>query len=424
MDANAKTVLRRSSAVLLGVGLAATLLVYLGHDWFDYHLFPLLGLGHRAADTLGTLAAILVAFVGQRLVSLAVFRDPDVGSSTANQELLKQIQLKNKAAAEVATELKQVRTFNDVMRGQMDMIVKETEKAAFDIAERLQTIDQVVTRLGGFVDNSTREASDLLARSEKRVERNRELIGTLDSYISDRVNVTHDDELRVAQVVKEVQSLGALVQLIKNISSQTNLLALNAAIEAARAGDAGRGFAVVADEVRALSTAADAAVGKISEGMASVATSITSRFQDKLARTHIEREREALQRFSSQLEELGKSYQEVTQHEAQVIATIRDSSQQLAAMFMDALASVQFQDVTRQQIEQVSSALNRLDSHAGELAERLDRFDDPAFALKPLSQHIDQIYQDYVMPSQRESHKASLKQKLPSGGDGPKVELF
>jgi len=425
MDANTKTVLRRSSALLLGVGVVATMSVYFVHDWFDSQLMGNLGLSHNAADTVGTLVVILAAFVGQRLLSLVVFRDLDVGAIASQQKLQQRIRSANDAAGEVAGELKQVRTFNDVLRGQMDMIVKETEKAAFDIAERLQTIDQVVTRLGGFVDSSTQESTDLLTRSESSIARNRELIGTLDQYISDRVNAARDDEKSVAEVIKEVQSLGALVQLIKNISSQTNLLALNAAIEAARAGDAGRGFAVVADEVRKLSGEADTAVGKINEGMNAVAASIASRFQDKLAHTHIEREREALQRFSSQLEDLGQSYQEVTRHEAKVMATIGESSQQLAAMFMEALASVQFQDVTRQQIEQVTTALSRLDSHAAELADRLDRLDDPGVALKPLSQHIDQLYQDYVMSSQRKTHQASLNRKsVGDGGSGPKVELF
>ena len=56
----------------------------------------------------------------------------------------------------------------------------------------------------------------------------------------------------IVSLSQEVESIGAVADMIGEIAAQTNLLALNATIEAARAGDAGKGFAVVASEVKAL----------------------------------------------------------------------------------------------------------------------------------------------------------------------------
>jgi methyl-accepting chemotaxis protein len=58
----------------------------------------------------------------------------------------------------------------------------------------------------------------------------------------------------VQGLVKAVERIGEVIELISAIASQTNLLALNATIEAARAGEAGRGFAVVATEVKNLAS--------------------------------------------------------------------------------------------------------------------------------------------------------------------------
>lgn len=74
-------------------------------------------------------------------------------------------------------------------------------------------------------------------------------------------NLTHS----VDNLAEQSKQIGAIVDLITQISDQTNLLALNAAIEAARAGDSGRGFAVVADEVRRLAEQSGQASGDIAE---------------------------------------------------------------------------------------------------------------------------------------------------------------
>lgn len=409
------------------VATAVFVTVYFLNDWFHNTFLEALGWPYPLGDAIGSALIVIVAYGAQRAVSLAFYRDMMFGLASEQKKILSKFSDAESAIEEVARELRSMGNYNTVLRKQLDGIVQDTEKAAYDITERLQSIDSVVTELDNFVSETTKASSLLAQSSENNIASNQAMIGRMESYIRKRIDESDKDQQRIEQIVAEAQGLGTLVQLVKNISSQTNLLALNAAIEAARAGEAGRGFAVVADEVRKLSTETDAAVNKINEGINGVASSIREQFQDKLAHSNVQAERKALLEISNQLTQLGQGYQELLDHDRNVLNTVQNASSNLAKMFMDALASVQFQDITRQQIEIVANALKKLDDHAEQLSQRLLDSENQDFKYTPLTVHLDELYGNYVMEAQRVSHEQAMNhdhRKSGAASRSAKIELF
>ena len=420
----------RSTALAVVTALVCGLGVYLLYEPFHEQFLPAVGLSTRLGDAIGSVILVFVGYGVRRLVSLLLFRDTMLGLEHVKKQVEEENAQVHQWMGLIAEQLANVPKYNSVLRQQLNTVIQETENAAYSITERLQTIDQVVTHLQQFVNESAARSNRLAEESEDEIAVNQRLIANMDDYIQQRLDFTREEQSRIKVAVDQARSLEELVNLIRGIASQTNLLALNAAIEAARAGEAGRGFAVVADEVRKLSAESEQAVLRINEGIQAVATTIEEQFNSKLIATNIEGERTTLQSFSHQLNELNTDYANLLQSQNEMIRTIRESSDTLANMFMDALANVQFQDVSRQMIEHVMSALEKLDQHAIDLQQRLARGAPlEAADLPQLQATLEAVYGSYVMQQQRDTHQRALNRTSSGnhssgGGGGSKVELF
>lgn len=391
------------------------------HDW----LHAAVGMSDRVADTTGTVIIVLLSFMVSNRVSVAMFKDGAMGMHAAQRQLDQKLSGDEYLINSAANDLGDLPALTKLLNEQLHAITVETESSACSIMERLQAIDGVINELMATVTNSAKEEEVMIESGERSIGSNVELIENLNRYMRERYAEFDADRASINIVVEQANSLSALVDLIKHISSQTNLLALNAAIEAARAGEMGRGFAVVADEVRKLSAETDQAVSKIQVGISDVAKTIEDQFRNKLEHSNIQQQKEVLEGFTKHLDNMGSNYHRLMKHDEEMLTHISTTSQTLSSMFMEVLASIQFQDVTRQQIEQVQGALNRLDAHVEQLVEMLRNKD---FSGAPsIKEHIDQIYKGYVMDKQRDVHVAVLGGSAPASGTASapaKIELF
>jgi len=425
MSLDAPQVNRRQLIVSLLTAATCAAGVYLLHTPFHDWIHEAAGMSDRVADAVGTAFIVLLSFLINNAVSMAIFKDATLGMRAAQDQLDQKLSGDEAILNSAASDLGDLPALTRLLNEQLHSITVETERSAYGIMERLQAIDGVINELMATVTASAQEADVMIQSGEKSVGSNVELIANLNRYIQERFTEFDADRHSISIVVQQAKSLSSLVELIKNISSQTNLLALNAAIEAARAGEVGRGFAVVADEVRKLSGETDHAVSKIQDGIAGVAKTIEDQFRNKLEHSNIQQQKEVLENFSKHLDSMGSNYHRLMQRDEETLANLSNTSHKLSAMFMDVLASIQFQDVTRQQIEQVQGALTRLDTHVAQMVEMMRSKDFSNAA--SIKEHIDQIYDGYVMDKQRDVHSSAV------GGNGlaamataapQKIELF
>ena len=382
-----------------------------------------LGISELAGDAVDTLMIVSLSFWISSLVSRGVFKDSMMGLVVALKDLEKRRVGSDAIISSAASNFDEMPKLTGLLKEQLSSINAETEKAALDIMERMQSTETVISELVEVVTSATSKSDEMAHSGEQNIGSNIKLVETLNQFIQQKVLESETDRERIANVVNEAKSLVSLVEIIRGISSQTNLLALNAAIEAARAGEVGRGFAVVADEVRKLSSQTDAAVVQIQQGIGAVVASIEKQFMDKLNHSTVVQEREVLNSFTSHLDAIGSSYEEMVKTNEESLQRLTNISQVLSNMFMEVLASIQFHDVSRQQIEHVQESLTLLDEHVAEVVEMMRN--QNFTGAESIAVRIEKIYEGYVMDKQRDVHSIALD-GVAAGVAAPlkRIELF
>jgi methyl-accepting chemotaxis protein len=323
-------------------------------------------------------------------------------------------------ASVVTGELGHYQKLLGILRDQIANVSVETEGAALDILTRLNEIDRHIRDMISFLsqtDISDRMA-DLMDRTEAQMAKNRHL---LEEFRESCNHAGIESQERLSEVQDMVAGLNRIVGQVRDISRQTNMLAINAAIEATRAGEVGKGFAVVASEVKQLSRDSDKAAVDIQGGISRLQDAISDTLQT-MVRKRLEAEGKALDVISGSISGLTENLDRLLTHQRGVLMKVQEASEMIAHPILALIGSIQFQDVTRQELQHVSQAMELVAHHSEQLSAFLQGHCND-HEPESIQSAITELMADYVMSQQRNIHNASI-----SGGEvedkGLLIELF
>lgn len=260
------------------------------------------------------------------------------------------------------------------IEGQLKAVIDRTEESAIEIGDKVRYIyekaqehqhesKQISKQFSGKEESS----GDMVSLSGV-LNNALQLLNDMMEMLEENSRLNMDYSRSIEAILENTATINKITEDIQYISDQTNLLALNAAIEAARAGEHGRGFSVVAEEVRKLSDRTNQASNDITQIVSKVNASvedISKSLLDNLKKTRSKKES-----VDSAVNSLLSTARDSTEVFTKLVAGAVVSSESVAHNIDQIIMSLQFQDMTRKEVELATKPLVQIGILASEVMNK------------------------------------------------------
>ena len=264
------------------------------------------------------------------------------------------------------------------IQNQLKAVIDHTENSAIEIGDKVRYIynkaqehlaesNEISKQFSGkaLIGDSQADQPSLSSVLSNALQLLKEMTDMLEE--NSKLNVEYSKSIEA--ILENTATINKITEDIQYISDQTNLLALNAAIEAARAGEHGRGFSVVAEEVRKLSDRTNQAsnditqiVGKVNDSVQDISNSLTN---------NLEKTKSKKESVDSAVDSLLNTAKESTEVFSKLVESSVVSSESVAHNIDQIILSLQFQDITKQEIEAAVKPLTQISTLADEMVSKM-----------------------------------------------------
>lgn len=326
----------------------------------------------------------------------------------------------NPSVERAVTELRSYPTFTEILNKQMLSVTELSETTAASILKNLTAVDVQLTDLLNFLQQSgsNDQVAKVVAQIESQMGGCREL---LDRFAERQLEDSRLGSEQRSKIGAETVGVLEVLEGVNGIARQTMMLSLNVSIEAARAGDAGRGFAIIATEIRKLASGVQTLSIDIRTRIEGLMRMVTVDLQEQASRREL-LEHDAIEKIRETLSALTDNLMMLIAHQRDILQKVEGEGESIARPIMNLMGSIQFQDIIRQQLEQLSRMAEMVGDHIQAIEVMLE---DPRGDMdeETLSQKLDNMFNNYVMASQRETHMA-VHGESESVKAGSLIEMF
>ena len=290
-------------------------------------------------------------------------------------------------------------------------LMGDTETSAIGIIQQVRQLYDAANQVLVYIDHTNPQANDLGQEIIDSVSYLME-IGQLVEQLPTKMK--RDMEI-VQNVVKEINTLSALVGAVQAISMQSHLLAINAAIEGSRAGDSGAAFRIVAQEMRILARNSSDVASKIDIGLSRarhvVEEGMSTGQEDSKRQLHL------ASHAVVSIKKLQDNFEDMSQYFKTRFSVLAQHNQGLAKEISEVLGHVQSQDVVSQCIDRIRSTIGERNTLLQNMGATVTEEGDAS----TLVQELTRIRDAFVQEEEKHMHSARHQD---DAGSEPKFELF